>query len=295
MSRKTVKETLILMEERQIIMNPHLYIRNCEGYSNHYMITEVENWKDLYEKIICRNWEAIDAAFYIRSWKKNRLAYIKYHNTLKGEVPHVLEKGPIDFMCVIHPQSTIDHKLPKKLESEPDKKSQILSDRLNKKFNWDYDTKQVFWWLSINYRLSLTQIARQLKVSRTTVRNKKRLIEEFTCIHYPMYIHTFTSYTGVLSSFYTEYPEYIKEIFQNLSATCYLFGNQEKILCFVNTTLPSYVTHVFEELEKKGIVEDLNTEITVRSWNKIVDEFQLGRIPEKYFWMFKRKIKKRKK
>jgi len=165
-------------------------------------------------------------------------------------------------------------------------------------YNSLYRRNQVFEHSNIfqsHFGLISRQIAQQLKVSRTTVRNKKRLIEEFICIHYPTYIHTFTSYTGILSSFYTEYPEYIKEIFQNLSATCYLFGNQEKILCFVNTTLPSYVTHVFEELEKKGIVEDLNTEITVRSWNKIVDEFQLGRISEKYFWMFKRKIKKRKK
>ena len=74
----------------------------------------------------------------------------------------------------------------------------------------------------------------------------------------------------------------------------YLFGNREKTLCFANTTLPSYVIQVFEELEQKAIVEELNTEITVRSWNKIIDEFQLGKIPEKFFWMFKKKIKKRK-
>ncbi len=282
------------MEKRQIIMNPHLYIRNCEGYSNHYIIVEVENWKDLYEKIICRNWEAIDSAFYIRSWKKNRLAYIKYHDTLERKLPNVIEQGPIDYMYVIHPQSVTDHELFEKLRSEPNKKSQIPADRLNRKFDWDYDTKQVFWWLNINYRLSLTQIARQIKVSRTTVRNKKKLIEEFTCIHYPTYLHSSTSYTGVLSSFHTEYLDYLKESFQNLSATCYIFGNQEKTLCFANTTLPSYVIQVLEKFEKRAIIEDLNTEITVRSWNKILDEFQLGRIPEKFFWMFKRKIKKRK-
>ena len=292
-SRKALKETLIYMEENQIIMNPHLYIRNCEGHSNHYVIAEVKNWNDFHDRIISKNWEAIDSAFYIRSWKKNRLAYIKYHNTLENELKNILEEGPIDYVCTIHPQTTDDRELLKKLKEEPAKKSHIEPDRLTRKFDWDYDTKQIFWWLSINYRMSLTQMARKLKVSRTTIKRKKEHIEEFTYIHYPTYIHSFQSYTGVLSSFNTEYPEYIKEILQNLSATCYIFGNRDKILCFINTTLPSHAIQVFEELEQKAIIEGLNTEVTVRSWNKIVDQFQLGRIPEKFFWMFKRKIEKK--
>ena len=244
----------------------------------------------MYERIICRNWEAIDAAFYIRSWKKNRLAYIKYHNALEKEVPHVLEQGPIDFMCIIHPQSVTDQDF-KNLELEP-KKSFIPPDVMDRPFDWDYDTKQVFWWLSINYRLSLTHIGRQLEVTRTTVKRKKQLIKEFTHIHYPTFICSRPNYTGILSSFYTDYPEYLKKIFQHLSATCYLFGNRERTLCFINTTHPSHVNNVFEELEQKTIIEDLNTEVTVRGWNRIDDEYRMGKIPEKFFWMFKRKKRK---
>ncbi len=291
-SRKTVKETLIYMEEQQIIMNPYLYIHNCNGYENHYIIAEVKNWKDLYERIICRNWETIDSAFYIRSWKKNRLAYIKYHNTLEKKVNNVLEEGPIDYVCIIHPQSVTDQNITIP-ESEP-KKSHISPVDLHKSFDWDYDTKQVFWWLSINYRLGLTQIGRQLGVSRTTVRRKKQLIEEFTSIYYPTFIHSRPNYTRIISSFHTEYPEYLKMIFQHLSATCYLFGNRERTICFVNTTLPGLVIQVLEELEQKTIIEDLSTEIAVKDWNKIEDEYRLGRIPEKFFWMFKGRIKKKK-
>jgi hypothetical protein len=291
-SRKTVKETLIHMEESQIIMNPYLHIRNCGGYSNHYLIAEVKNWKDLYERIICRNWEAIDSAFYIRSWKRNRLAYIKYHNTLEEEVQNVLEKGPIDYVCVIHPQSVTDNEL--KIPDVEPERSHIPSDNLDKTFDWDYDTKQVFWWLSINYRLGLTQIGRQLGVTRTTVRRKKRQIEEFTHIYYPTFIHSRPNYTRILSSFHTEYSEYIKEIFQRLSATCYLFGNQDRILLFVNTILPSYSIEVLEEMEERGIIEDLNTEIAVRGWNRIVEQYRIGKIPERFFWMFKGRIKKKK-
>jgi hypothetical protein len=291
-ARRALKETLIYMEEQQIILNPYLYIRNCEGYSNHYIIAEVKNWKDLYEKIICKNWEAIDSAFYIRSWKKNRLAYIKYHNTLEKKVPHILEQGPIDYACILHPHSLTDQNLT--IPIEPDKKSHIPANNLNKKFDWDYDTKQVFWWLSINYRLSLSQIGRQLMVSRTTVRRKKRLIEEFTSIYYPTFIHSHPNYTRILSSFYTEYPEYIKKIFQNLSATCYLFGNRDRTLLFINTTLPSYAIEVLEELEERTIIEDLNTELVVRGWDRIVEQYRQGRIPEKFFWMFKGRIKKKK-
>jgi len=170
-SRRALKETLVYMEKHQIILNPHLYIRNCKGYSNYYLIAEVKNWKDMYERVICRNWEAIDSAFYIRSWEKNRFAYVKYHNSLEREVHNVLEQGPIDYLCVIHPQSVTDQKI-KELELEPDKKSRMLVDCLDKEFDWDYDTKQVFWWLSINYRLNLTHIGRQLNVTRTTVRRK---------------------------------------------------------------------------------------------------------------------------
>ena len=291
-TRRALKETLIYMEEHQIILNPYLYIRNCEGYSNYYLIAEVKNWKDLYERIICRNWEVIDSAFYIRSWKKNRLAYIKYHNALEREVDTVLEEGPIDYVCVLHPHALTDQEL--ELGSEPDKKSQIPVDKLNKVFDWDYDTKQVFWWLSINYRLSLTQIGRQLEVTRTTVRRKKRYIEEFSYVYYPTFIHSNPNYTRILSSFCTEYPEYVKKIFQNLSATCYLFGNQERTLLCVNTTRPGLVIQILEELEQRTIIEDLNTEIAAKNWNRIQDEYRMGRIPEKFFWMFKGKIKKKK-
>jgi hypothetical protein len=97
-----------------------------------------------------------------------------------------------------------------------------------------------------------------------------------------------------LSSFHTEYSEYIKEIFQRLSATCYLLGNKERTLLFANTILPGLVIQVLEELENRTIIEDLNTEIAVKDWNRIEDEYRLGRIPERFFWMFKGRIKKKK-
>ena len=290
-SRRTLKDTLIFMEEGQVITNPHLYLRNCEGYSNRYLIAKVANWKDLYTKIICRNYEEIDAAMYIHLWRRNRLVYLKYHNTLKRDVHDVIEQGQLDYFHAIHPHSTTDKKLSRILEVEPANKSHIPAENLDKKFDWDYDTKQVFWWLSINYRLSLTEMARQLHVSRTTIKRKKELIKEFAYIHYPTFICSRPNYTRILSSFYTEYPGYIKEIFQSLSATCYLFGNQERTLCFINTTLPSYSIEILEELEEKSIIEDLNTGMVVRSWNRIEEEYRLGRIPEKFFWMFKKRKK----
>ena len=289
-SRKTLKDTLIFMENSQIIMNPHLYIRNCKGYSNHYLIAEVANWKDLYTKIICRNYEEIDAAMYIRSWKKNRLVYLKYHNALRRKVHGIIEQGPLDYFHAIHPQSITD-KLSESLEVEPGKKSIIPAETQDRPFDWDYDTKQVFQWLSINYRLSLTEMAKQLHVSRTTIKRKKELIKEFAYIHYPTFICSRPNYTRILSSFYTEYPEYLKEIFQNLSATCYFFGNSERTLLFVNTTLPSYSIEILEELEEISIIEDLNTEIVVRSWNRITEQYRMGKIPEKFFWMFKKEKK----
>jgi hypothetical protein len=186
----------------------------------------VANWKDLYTRIICRNYEEIDAAMYIHSWKKNRLAYVKYHNTMRRKVPHVIEQGPLDYFHAIHPQSVTD-KFPEGLQGEP-RKSLIPAESLDSPFDWDYDTTQVFWWLSINYRLSLTEMAKQLRVSRTTVKRKKELIREVAYVHYPTFICSRPNYTRILSSFYTEYPQYMKEILQDLSATCYLFGNQEK-------------------------------------------------------------------
>lgn len=288
-SRRTLKDTLIFMEDSQIITNPHLYIRNCNRYSNHYLIAEVANWKDLYTKIICKNYEEIDAATYIRSWKKNRLAYVKYHNTLRRKVRNVIEQGSLDYFHAIHPQSVAD-KLSESLQGEPHK-SLIPTESVDNPFDWDYDTKQVFWWLSINYRLSLTEMAKKLRVSRTTVKRKKELIKEVAYIHYPTFICSRPNYTRILSSFYTEYPQYIEETFQNLSATCYLFGDQKRTLCFINTTLPSYSIEVLEALEERSIIEDLNTEVVVRSWNRIEEEYRLGKIPERFFWMFKKEKK----
>lgn len=290
-SRKTLKDTLIFMEENQIILNPHLYIRNCKGYSNYYMIVAVKNWKDLYTKIICRNYEEIDAAMYIRSWKKNRFAYLKYHNDLKTTVHKVVEQGPLDYFHAVHPHTITDKGLSWDQELELCKKSHI-PDNLDRKFDWDYDTKQVLWWLRINYRLSLTEMARQLDVSRTTIKRKKELIKEFAYIHYPTFIHSRPNYTRILSSFHTEYPGYIEKMFQNVSATCYLFGNREKTLLFINTTLPSYAIEVLEELEERAIIEDLNTEIVVRSWNRVEEEYRRGKISEKFFWMFKKRKNK---
>ncbi|MGC1119473.1 MAG: hypothetical protein WBA22_00135 [Candidatus Methanofastidiosia archaeon] len=290
-SRRALRATLVHMEEERIILNPYLYVRNCEGYSNHYLIAEVKSWKDLYERIICRNWEAIDSAFYIRSWKRSRLAYIKYHNTLGKEVPDILEQGPIEYAFVLHPHSLRDDKL--ELSNGEPEKVCISPDRLNKEFDWDYDTNQVFRWLSINYRLSLTWIARNLGISRTTVKGKKRLIEEFTQIYYPTFIHSCPNYTRILSSFRTEYSGYLREVFGHLSATCYLFGNQDRTLLALNTTRPGFAVGFLEKLEERAIIEDLNTEIVAKSWNRIEDEYNMGRIPERLFWMFKGRIKKK--
>ena len=290
-SRQVLQNTLVYMETNHILMNPRLLIRNCEGYTNYYMIVRVKNWNDLYKNIICRNYECIDLALYIRSWEGGRLAYVKYHNELERTVDTVLEEGPLEYYQVIYPQVTSDEKL--HMREEPEKKSKIPADKLDKVFDWDYDTKQVFEWLSINYRLSLTGIGRLLNVSRTTVKRKKELIKEIVHVHYPTYIYSQPSYTHILSSFCTEYPEFIKGIFQDLSATSYILGNQKRTLCVINTTLPGYAIGMFETLEKKGIIEDLNVEVTVRSWNRIEEEYRLGRIPGKFFWMFRKKKKKR--
>jgi len=126
------------------------------------------------------------------------------------------------------------------------------------------------------------------------VRRKKRQIEEYTYIYYPTFIHSRPNYTRIISSFCTDYPEYVKKIFQNLSATCYLFGNSERTLLFVNTTLPGLAIQVLEELEQRTTIEDMCIEIAVKDWNRIEDEFRMGRIPEKFFWMFKGRIKKKK-
>jgi hypothetical protein len=52
------------------------------------------------------------------------------------------------------------------------------------------------------------------------------------------------------------------------------------------------VNTILEELEQRTIVEDLNSEITIKGWNRVEDEYRLGRIPEKFFWMFRRKKRK---
>jgi len=209
---------------------------------------------------------------------------------------NVVEEGPVEYFRIIHPQSLNDRALANVRKMEPDKKSHMPAEELNKHLDWDYDTKQVFRWLGINYRLSLTEIARQIETSRTTVRRKKDLIKEVAHIHYPTFIHSFSSYSFILSSFQTECPEFLVKAFENLSATSYLFGNRDRTLCFLATTLPGFVMRTLENLEERGIVEDLNVEITAKRWSQIEEEYKQGKIPEKFFWMFKRiKRKKEKK
>jgi len=294
-SREVLKDTLFYMEKQQILMNPSLIIRNCENHSNCYLIAEVKNWNDLYKRIICRNYEKIKVAYYIRSWKGNRFAYVKYHNMLEGKVRNLVEEGPIDYFRVIYPQSLTDRALANVSEMEPDKKSYMAAEKLDKHLDWDYDTKKVFRWLRINYRLSLTEIARQIETSRTTVRRKKESIKEVVHVHYPTFIHSYSSYSFILSSFLTEYLQFLVKVFENLSATCYLFGNRDRTLCYIATTLPGYVMKALENLEERGIVEDLNAELIAKSWNQIEEEYKQGRIPERFFWMFKRKKRKKRK
>lgn len=50
-----------------------------------------------------------------------------------------------------------------------------------------------------------------------------------------------------------------------------------------------------ENLEERGIIEDLNVEITAKGWNQIGEEHKQGKIPERFFWMFKRKKRKKRK
>lgn len=93
----------------------------------------------------------------------------------------------------------------------------------------------------------------------------------------------------------TDYPEFLAKVLENLSATSYLFGNQDRTLCFLATTLPRYVMKTLENFEERGMVEDLNVEITAKGWNQIEEEYKQGKIPEKFFWMFKRIKRKRRK
>ena len=90
-----------------------------------------------------------------------------------------------------------------------------------------------------------------------------------------------------MSSIQIHYQCFLVKFFGRNSGTSFLIkGKKDRTFLFINTTTANWVIHAMEYFEEMGIVKNMLFYYLQKRWDPIIEDFEAGKIPEKYFWMF---------
>jgi len=268
------------MEQRGIIFNPAVLIKNHSNYTNRIYLIEVEDAKMAQNDLIDRYREFIDAIFTFSSLKSAFL-YIYAHgelHTLQGDV--LLEDTVTEFRTIF----------PCK-KHEKDQERVVPQFILNPQYTrseplrWDKKMWEIYYWLKINFRLFNSEIGKQVGLDPVTVARRKKKIVPSLYIHYPIFAEAHDNYSMLL--FVLEnVPDVgrVVTLLSDLSATSYLLkGSEETYLCFASTRRP----HILAPKMKKIMSNELLGFVHLSSrWTPILEDYQKGKIEERFFYMF---------
>ncbi|MBU7026564.1 MAG: AsnC family protein [Theionarchaea archaeon] len=278
-SKYTFYKTLHYMEQKGIILNPVVLIKNHSNYTNRIYLMEVEDAKMAQDDLINRYRESIDAIFTFSSLKSAFL-YIYAHgelHTLQGDV--LLEDTVTEFRTIF----------PCK-KHEKDQERVVPQFILNPLYTrseplrWDRKMWEIYYWLKINFRLFNSEIGKQVGLDPVTVarRRKKMLLSLY--VHYPLYAEGFDNYSMLL--FILEDPnlEGVLTLLSDLSATSYLLkGGKGTYLCFASTRRTHALSSKMRKITKN---ESLGFAHLSSRWKPVLDDYEKGKIEERLFYMF---------
>ncbi len=279
-SKHTFYKTLEYMEKKDIILNPVVSIKDHSNYTNRFYFFEVEDAKSALEGLIDRYRKYIDVVFAFSSLRSNFL-YIATHenlNHISGNLilEDIVSEYRIIFPCKEH-EKYPQRVLPQFILSPQYKRDEPLL--------WDEKMWEIYYWLKVNFRLYNSEIGRRVRLDPVTVARRKEKMLPSLHIHYPVYAEGHDNYSTLF--FVLEDVSSLDELLSllsDLSATSYLIkGSKGTYLCFAK------VRQIYAFASKmREVVQDesLGFVHPSRCWTPIVDDYEKGKIEERFFYMF---------
>jgi len=288
-SADAVYNALQYMEQNRIIMNPRIFLKNCPDHRNVHCIVKTEDVDAFMDLIVKENRDAIEAVYQSRHGKENAI-YVKSTQLLFLRDFEVVEEIEWESHNIIFPwkwngSETFLSELPNtKPEESPPPQENLTA---NPDFEITEDIRTLLYWLKVNVRLRDVFIMKETGFDHRKIRKLRDTILANSVVYFQTFMHEFHNYVSLYFSFFTDHCRFLMEFFSRNSANSFLIrGTNRRAFLFVNTTTPDWVLHAMEHFEKIGIAKDMLFYYLQRRWDPIIEDFILGKIPEKYFWMF---------
>ncbi len=145
---------------------------------------------------------------------------------------------------------------------------------------WD-----IYYWLKVNLRLYNSEIAKRVRLDPVTVARRRKKMLPSLFIHYPVFAEGRDNYSMLLFVLKDEVDvERVVDLLSDLSATSYLLkGSTGTYLCFVTTRrIYTFTLRMREILQN----ETLGFAHHSKRWTPLLDDYEKGKIEERFFYMF---------
>lgn len=278
-SKHTFQKALHYMEEREIMLNPTVSIKNHSNYTNQFYLVEVDDETPVITDLIS-NRESIDVIFTFSSLKSAFL-YIGTHKKLDDINGTLLLEDTITEYKIIFPCKEHERYAERVLPPY------ILNPEMTRDepLTWDEKMWEIYYWLRVNFRLYNSEIGKQVGLNPVTIARRRKKMLPSLIVHYPLYAEGYDSYSMLL--FVLEDGFDMKELLcllSDLSGTSYLLkGSKGEYLCFASTrrsrTFSSKMRKIMND-------ESLKFAYFSSKWTPILDDYEKGEIEERFFYMF---------
>ena len=278
-SKHTFYNTLNYMEQREIILNPSVSIKNHSNYTNLFYLIEVDDEIPVIKDLINRYRDCIDVIFVFSSLKSAFL-YIGAHKKLDHIQGNLILEDTITEFRVIFPCKEHE-KYPQRVLPQYIFTPQMTKDEPLK---WDAKMWEIYYWLKVNFRLYNSEIGKQVRLDPVTVARRRKKMLPSLIVHYPIYAEGFDNYSMILFVLEEDIDtEKLLSLLSDLSGTSYLLrGSKGKYLCFASTRNRTFTV----EMRKIMKNESLRFAHLSRKWTSILDDYEKGKIEERFFYMF---------
>jgi hypothetical protein len=279
-SKHTFYKTLNYMEEKGVIINPSVLIKNHSNYTNWIYLLKVEDERAAQNDLIEGYRDCIDVIFTFSSLETAFL-YVYAHKELQNVKGDLLLKDTVEEFRTVFPCK----------EHEKYKKRILPQFVLNQEYTrdeplvWDEKMWEIYYWLKVNLRLYNSEIGRQVELDPVTVARRRKKMLPSLYIHYPVYAEGRDNYSMML--FVLEDGADVKRVvnlLSDLSATSYLLkGSTGTYLCFATTRRPHVLAPEMRKIAKNKSLGFLHL---FSKWFPILDDYEKEKVEERFFYMF---------
>lgn len=278
-SKHTFQKALHYMEEKDIIMNPAVSIKNHSNYANRFYLLEVDDETSVIQDLICRYRDCIDVIFTFSSLRSVFL-YIGAHRNLddiagNSILEDTIAEYHIVFPCKEH-EKYAERVLPE----------YVFSPEMTQKepLKWDKKMWEIYYWLKVNFRLYNSEIGRQVGLDPVTVARRRKKMLPSLIVHYPLFAEGHDNYHMLLFILENDFDRRaLLSLLSDLSGMSYVLkGRKGEYLCFAsarNRTFSGDMKRVMKN-------ESLRFAHLWRKWTPILDDYEKGKIEERFFYMF---------